>query len=79
MRTMTVSIATMLMLAGCSEYDISPKEQPIDAAYGKIQVTPPIIDFGTVPIGDPVGGQHPHSDLGAGLSDDTKASLDGIG
>lgn len=69
MRTMTVSIATMLMLAGCSEYDISAKEQPIEPAYGKIQVTPPIIDFGTVPVGDVAQGFFQIENIGAATLD----------
>lgn len=55
MRTVFIS----LLLAGCSEFDVTAKSDdptaPVDTAVevvpGALQVTPPVIDFGEVAIG----------------------------
>lgn len=50
MRAFTTSLLTLLVVSGCSEYDLSAKQEPVEAGEPRIQVTPQVLDFGDVRV-----------------------------
>lgn len=56
MRPIAVSTVTLLLLGACSEYELTNKQMPLEDPIPEIQVTPLVLDFGMLPIGETAQG-----------------------
>ena len=56
MRHAVTATTVLALLVGCSEYELSKNEKPVEAGAPQIQVDPAVIDFGMVAPGDQESG-----------------------